>query len=507
MPQYTELAFGLGELIGKYKHDPYGFVLSSFAWGEGTLEGIEGPDTWQTEQLLEIGSQLQAGADPGCVIRQAVASGHGIGKSALVSWLILWALCTFIDTRGVVTANTETQLKTKTWAELSKWYRLCFFASRMFQLKAESIVSRHPEHSEWRIDQVAWSLRNTEAFQGLHNKGKRILLIFDEGSGIPDKIWEVSEGALTDAGTEIIWCVFSNPTRNTGRFKDCFTGVIAKRWKTKQIDSRTSAFSNKEQLEEWITDYGIDSDFVKVRVRGLFPNLSARQFISLHDVDEASHRHPTEQQYAFAPKVLCVDPAWEGDDELVIGIRQGLAYRTLRVMPKNDNDLVVAEIVAKYEDRFEADAVFIDAGYGTGIVSAGRSWKRNWRLVWFGAKSTDPAYFNKRAQMWGAARDWLKDGGALPPNDTALYNDLIGPETVGRTDGVIQLEPKAAMKARGLRSPNRADCLAISFAYPVSHKDQRPRKAAQAQIDYDPLNPPWEQDQESPNIESDPFRI
>jgi hypothetical protein len=477
---------GLGTNLAKYALDPLGWVQCAFDWGSGELAQSDGPDEWQAQLLAEIAEKLQDGADPGKVIRQATASGHGVGKSALVAWLILWAMSTFSDTRGVVTANTETQLKTKTWAELSVWFRRCRFANEIFELTTTATFSKvQGREKTWRIDQVAWNERNTEAFAGLHNKGNRILLIFDEASAIPDVIWEVSEGALTDEGTQIIWCVFGNPTRNTGRFKDCFTGKTAHRWSTRQIDSRTSKFTNKEQIEEWIRDYGIDSDFVKVRVRGMFPAMSARQFISVADVDTAFGRHLREEQYNFAPKIVSVDPAWEGDDELVIGLRQGLAFKLLRMIPKNDNDIQVANIIANLEDTENADAVFIDAGYGTGIVSAGRTLGRSWQLVWFSGESSDSGCLNKRAEMWKLMRDWLKEGGAIPP-DTTLYNDLIGPETVGRADGKIQLEAKADMKKRGLKSPNRADCLAISFAYPVSARS-RIRKPAFAVTEYDPL--------------------
>lgn len=444
------------------------------------MAGFSGPDEWQREQLASVAQSLKSGG----IVREAIASGHGVGKSALVAWLILWAASTLEDTRGVVTANTEVQLKTKTWAELSKWFRLFRFGKAMFELTATAIFSRIQGHGRtWRIDQVAWSERNTESFAGLHNKGKRILVIFDEASAIPDVIWEVSEGALTDEKTEILWCVFGNPTRNTGRFKACFTGDKAKRWTTRQVDSRTCKFTNKDLIQQWIDDYGIDSDFVKVRVRGMFPAMSARQFISVADVDAAYGRHLREEQYNFAPKILSVDPAWEGDDELVIGLRQGLAFKILRTIPKNDNDMQVASIIAHIEDDEKANAVFIDAGYGTGIVSAGRTMKRDWQLVWFSGESSDPGYLNKRAQMWGDMRDWLKAGGAIPI-DTGLYNDLIGPETVGRVDGKIQLESKADMKKRGLKSPNRADCLAISFAYPVSMKMAYSQKPAMATTEY-----------------------
>ena len=470
--------------VSSYTLDPSGFVYFAFPWGGGELAGCSGPDAWQAETLSLIGEQLRAGVPGGVVIREAVASGHGIGKSALVAWLILWAASTYEDCKGAVTANTQAQLKNKTWSELAKWYRLCICRD-WFELTATALISRSEKHREtWRINQETWSEHNAEAFAGLHNKGKRILLIYDEASAIPKAIWEVSRGALTDEGTQIIWVAFGNPTRNTGEFKDCFTGPEAYRWRVRQIDSRTSALTNKAEIEEWIKTYGLDSDFVKVRVRGMFPAMSARQFISVADVDAAYGKHLRPEQYNFAPKILTCDPAWEGDDELVIGLRQGLAFKILRTIPKNDNDIQVANIIANQEDSEHADAVFIDAGYGTGIVSAGRTLGRTWQLVWFAGESADPGCLNKRAEMWKLMRDWLKAGGAIPL-DNSLYNDLIGPETVGRVDGKIQIEPKETMKRRGLKSPNRADALGLSFAYPVAKKVGRRFQPAQAVTEYD----------------------
>lgn len=204
-------------------------------------------------------------------------------------------------------------------------------------------------------------------------------------------------------------------------------------------------------------------------MRGLFPSMSARQFISEADVTEAYGRKLRQDQYIFAPKILTCDPAWEGDDELVISIRQGLAFRILERMPKNDNDLIVASKLARWEDEERADAVFIDAGYGTGIKSAGDGMGRSWTLVWFQSESGDPGCLNKRAEMWKKARDWLKQGGAIP-EDPTLRDELQAPEAVPRLDGKIQIEAKKDMKARGVPSPNRADSLVISFAFPVVKK-------------------------------------
>lgn len=456
------------EAIAGFRHDPLGFVLFAFPWGEkgGPLETEDGPDTWQRELLEDIGLKLRSGAaDAHEAIRLAVASGHGVGKSGLVAWLIQWALATFPDTRVVVTANTEGQLKTKTWPELSKWHQISIVRD-WFEFTATSLFSKQRgKDKTWRADLIAWSENNTEAFAGLHNAGKRIVLIMDEASAIPDKIWEVSEGALTDANTEIIWAAFGNPTMNTGRFREAFRR-FRHRWTTWQIDGRTAKRTNKAQIAQWVADYGEDSDFVKVRVRGMFPAASERQFISTNDVDAAFGRHLCLEQYAFAEKIIAVDPAWTGADEFVIGMRQGLMFQILRVIPYNDNDMQMAALIGQLQDEHAASHVWIDKGYGTGIYSAGISLSRNWLLVDFGGQATEIGCLNKRAEIWKGMRDWLKAGGAIP-NDPQLYQDLIGPETAGRADGKLQIESKQDMKKRGLPSPNRADALAITFAYPV----------------------------------------
>ena len=411
--------------IASFTHDPLGFVLYAFDWGNGELARFpDGPDDWQREMLDEIGQKLRAGEISGVseAIQIATASGHGIGKSALVGWLILWAISTFEDTKGVVTANTDNQLRTKTWAELAKWYRLCI-CKHWFHCTATALFSTDKAHEKtWRIDMIPWSVNNTEAFAGLHNQGRRILIVFDEASSIDDPIWEVTEGALTDEDTEIIWLAFGNPTMNTGRFRECF-GRFKHRWSHRQIDSRTVRITNKATIQKWIDDYGIDSDFVKVRVRGMFPSASLKQFISTGDVDKAYGRHLRIEQYDFAAKILTVDPSWEGDDEFVIGLRQGLSFKILKTFARNDNDVEMANIIMRLEDDEQADAVFIDGGFGTGIVSVGRTLGRAWQLVWFAEKAIDPGCLNKRAEMWKHARDWLKEGGCIP-DDPILHADL-----------------------------------------------------------------------------------
>src|SRR5262249_21975069 len=183
-------------------------------------------------------------------IQIAVASGNAVGKSALLSWLILYSLTTFEDTLGVVTAGTEPQIRTRLWGELSKWFNVLPEDLRdQFELTATAIFNRQHERV-WRLDGRPWSL-NQEAFSGLHNYKKRVLVIYDECSMIAEPIWRATDGMLNDAETQTIFCVFGNPTRLDGRFPQCFPGGrFSGLWKSFRVDSREVSISNKESLEE-----------------------------------------------------------------------------------------------------------------------------------------------------------------------------------------------------------------------------------------------------------------
>lgn len=457
--------------IGMFTHDPLSYALYAFPWGEaGTeLENASGPRQWQAEALNEIGEHLRNPETRHQPLQLARASGHGIGKSAFISMIIKWGMDTCEDCKVVVTANTENQLRTKTWPEIAKWQRLSI-TKDWFTCTKTAIYSNDPNHANaWRADAVPWSKNNTEAFAGLHNQGKRIILIFDEASNIADLVWEVAEGALTDENTEIIWIAFGNPTRNTGRFRECFR-KFKHRWKTKQIDSRTVEGTNKEQIDKWIEDRGEDSDFVKVRVRGIFPSTSETQFIPTGLTDAAMKRTVTQAEVSHAPIIIGVDPAYSGDDDAVIYLRQGLHSKCLWTGNKTTDDIVMAKRIADYEDQYQADAVHIDFGYGTGIQSVGMNWGRNWQLVQFNGASTDPQMRNKRGEMYNNVKSWLKIGGAI--DDQEVAEDLSTPEYKVELSGKILLESKDDIKKRIGRSPGKGDALALTFAYPVTKKER-----------------------------------
>jgi hypothetical protein len=496
MTDLAERDMAIGRDLARLAHDPLGFVHYAYPWGEpGTQLEHEQLETWQVDLLGYIGQELQAGRSP---VRCAIASGHGIGKSALMAMVRGWAMSTMKGCRGVVSSNTEPQLRTKTLPEFAKWHGLAI-NSHWFDGTFSYRYVLQPEHGDvWRFDALPWSVSRPEAFAGLHNAGRRIVVLYDEASAIEDIIWETTEGALTDADTEIIWLAFGNPTRSTGRFRECF-GRFRAYWHTLHIDARTVRRTNKEQFAQWADAYGEDSDFFRVRVKGQFPRASATQFIATDLAEAAAAR--TAECWPADPFILGVDVARFGDDQSVIVRRKGRDARTwppLKFRGIDTMQLAARILELWHAPRERPDAIFIDeGGVGGGVVDRCRQLGLPVTGVNFGAGSdrmvlgelgaSGERYANKRAEMWGSLRAWLAR--AAIPNDPELVADLTGLEYGYNSDNEIQLERKEDMKKRGLASPDVADALALTFAYPVvvTHGLRAPPSGA---ADYDPLSPP-----------------
>jgi len=481
----------------EYSKDPYGFVLGAFPWDGGhSLINGRFPEPWQRELLQSIGTGLLT---PEVAIREAAVSGNGVGKSTLVAWIILWALVTREDTRGVITANTETQLKTKTWAELGKWFNL-FEGRDYLKLTATAIFVRDDAHERtWRIDMVPWSENNAVAFQGLHNEGRRLLMIYDEASGIPDQIWEAGDGCMTDRDTERVWCVFGNPNLPKGRFRECFPGgKFANTWKSRTVDSRSVSFTDKDELNRWVREYGEDNDFVRVRVRGVFPRAGTMQFIDDGIASDAQTRETSVHLYD--PLVLGVDVARFGDDASVIYFRKGRDGRSIAPLQFRGIDtMTLAGKVAETYAQYRADAVFVDGGgVGGGVVDRLRQLNVPVLDVQFGGRPDGTGYLtgdsgvvyaNKRAEIWGAMRSWLKAGGCIP-QDPELFSQLTNLQYTYNIQNAIQLEKKEDMKKRGLSSPDIADALAITFSQYVAPNAYAGREGPHPSLvesEYDPF--------------------
>ena len=458
-----EFEAALAEDIADFYDDPLGFVMYAFEWGVDELEGFDGPDEWQSEQLRRIGDAFKK--DPECSIREAIASGHGIGKTAEVSWIILWAMSTRPQLSGVVTANTTSQLSAKTWRELALWHKRMINEHWFTWTATRFFHKQHPE--TWVVNAVPNTEHNSEAFAGLH--AKHVLVIYDEASGIPDKIWEVTEGAMTTP--RAMWLTYGNPTKNTGRFRECFASD-KHRWTTRSIDSRTCKMTNKKELDEWVTTYGEDSDFVRVRIKGVFPRAGTVQFISSDLAENAMKMDIEFEAHMTMPLVLGVDVARFGDDKSIVCLRQG--RKVIRLWKFRElNTMQLATQVAAIIQDVKPAAVFCDSlGIGAGVVDRLR--QLNYDIIEVNAglgPEDDKTYYNKRAEMWGRMKNWLIAGADIPP-DPDLKAALIGVEYGYDEKERIRLERKQDMKARGLSSPDEADAIACTFAEIVAGRSQ-----------------------------------
>lgn len=461
----------------QFVYDPLAFVLWAYPWGEGILKGEDGPDTWQADFLMAYGEALKSGKP----VRMSRASGHGVGKTALIAWIIQHFMSTRPNPEVITTANTATQLETKTWRELAKWHSLSIH-KHWFDWTATKYKCR-ADPATWFAIAQPWSKERPDAFQGSHEK--HILFLYDEASAIDDIIWETTEGAMTTPGA--VWIAFGNPTQNTGRFKECW-GKFKHRWDSGRIDSRTAKMANKGQIKEWIEDYGDDSDFVRIRVKGMFPRAASNQFISEELVIDAQHRANVPHLYRHSPVVLGVDVARFGDDQSVIVVRQGTCLEKIYKYREKDT-MQLADLVLEQIKRWEPQTVFVDEiGIGAGVVD--RLHQLGYRFV-LGVNSGNKAndenqYYNLRAEMWGKIRDWLPHA-VLPKDDDELRMDLIGPEYGFDGRNRIQLEKKKDMKNRGLASPDIGDALAMTFAVDVHPKADDQYRQQKAVMDFDPF--------------------
>ena len=304
-------------------------MLAAYPWKKagGPLAGFDGPDTWQREFLIDIGREARQrrfdGTHPVLPIREAISSGHGIGKSTMAGWITGWILSTRPNSIGTVTANTYTQLDTKTWPSILKWTKMCLTA-HWFDIGASKIAARCAPDS-WFVTAQTCRKDNSEAFHGQHSATSTSWYLFDEASAVPDEIWDAAEGGLTDGEPMII--AFGNPTRNQGKFHRIVFGSERDRWKQRTIDSRSCRFTSKDLINQWIEDWGEDSDFVRVRVRGVAPRAGDFQFIDCERVWEAQRRQVTT--FGDDPLIAGFDVSGGGEAWNVIAFRRGYDARTI----------------------------------------------------------------------------------------------------------------------------------------------------------------------------------
>jgi hypothetical protein len=504
--------------------DPLKYVMGAFPWTtEKSIQVVKlqepwksrfpnceyGPDKWACEFLDQLGEEIRDrkfnGRTPVKPIMFSTASGHGIGKSTLVAWLVKFIMDTRPNAVGAVTAMTSEQLKTKTWAEVGKWNAMSLTAHLWNYSASRGAMSlvRKDWQGKWRCDAVTCKEENSEAFAGLHSASSTPFYIFDEASGIPAKIWEVRLGGLTD-GEPMVFD-FGNPTRNSGDFFENTVGKMKHRYITRSIDSRTVAITNKEYFAQMAADYGEDSDRFKVRCKGEFPSAGSLQFMPTMAVEAATLRELPPNYHSDRANALLigVDVARFGGDETVIYPRLGYDARSFDPERFNNMDTVytvgrVIEMVRRFKALGrDVDGIFVDGtGIGGGVVDQLRHLGYHVTEVQAAGTVIDKEVYRfKGDEMWGRLRDALPKL-ILPHRHTKHGMDLFDQLTqreygYTKVGNKLHLESKDDMAERGLESPNVADALALTFAFDIiargaasNHYYAEPRFAKH---EYDPL--------------------
>jgi hypothetical protein len=427
--------------VAQYIDDPVGFAR----------EVIGCKPTKDQVQILE------AVAQHGHV---AVRSGHGIGKSTAMSLVALWFLATRPHSKIPMSAPTSHQLFDILWSEMIKWYHQMKKPYKdMFAYTSEMFYHKNYRES-WAIFPRTARPDKPESLQGFH--AKHLLFLLDEAAGIDNRIFEVAEGALTSKDNFVLMA--GNPTRLSGFFYDAFHRD-RRIWKTMYFSSLDSPLVNKKYPKRMAKKYGETSNVYRVRVLGDFPTSEEDQLIGVDLLEAAVDRHiPLSGDLTWG-----LDPARFGSDATALVKRRGDTVLSISTVRGYNTMQTVGWVVSQVEDDGNRPStIFVDTiGIGGGIADRLRELGYPAVDVNVGEKSGTPdKYFNLRAELWCAYRDWLAEGHCSLPDDEALIAESSTIKYSFDSAGRIKIEKKEDMKKRGLPSPDRADALCLTFYEP-----------------------------------------
>lgn len=430
-------------------------------YNEATGQGVL---PWQWEASRKLVEKKKLG----------IKSGHGVGKSAFLSWCILWFMCCYFPCKIPCTANSASQLHDVLWAELAKWFRrlgeLYPALAEQFEFKKDTFCMKSHPLESFAVARTSRK-EKPEALQGFHSEN--IMVLVDEGSGVPDIIFEVGQGAMSGPNAFVV--VTGNPTKRNNFFFKIFN-LFRDLWGTMTVNAETVPMVTRESIENIARQYGRESDQYRVRVLGEFPTVDSMQFIDPELYEAATQIEP--QVFIADAFILGVDVARYGSDASVLYPRKGRDARTwpfVRLFKKSTVETAAA--VSQMHLTHKFDQIFIDeGGVGGGVVDICLKMGLPCRGINFGgtADRSIPGqdavlYANKAAEMWGNMKEALKHGLALPVHD-GLRDEMCGREygyTLKEGRDALILESKDDMRKRGLSSPDIPDALALTYAYPV----------------------------------------
>lgn len=414
------------------------------------------PDPWQADCLQDLADNDKV----------SVKSGHGVGKSAMDSWAIIWFLLTHYPAKVPCSAPTMHQLKDVLWSELAYWYRRLpsplrdEFAIRSSEQGLSFYLRTSPEAS-FAVGRTGVR-HNPEALQGFHSPN--LLFILDEASGIADEVFEVAQGALSTPGSKVL--MTSNATRLSGYFYDSHHRM-RDRWKTHTVSCLDSPRVDPQYPKDVIAQYGEESSVYKVRVLGEFPNSEDDVVIPLYLIEAALIRE-IEPSEAFRP-VWGLDVARYGDDRSALAKRQAnWLMEPVKAWRGYDTMQTVGRVVEEYRLTDAVDRpseILVDViGIGAGVVDRLRELGLPARAVNVGETATSDGYVRLRDQLWWRARQWFEERSCLMAEDPPLISELVDVKYTIRSNGKIEVEPKDKMKERTRRSPDLADAFILTFA-------------------------------------------
>lgn len=479
------------------KDDPYLWVKTVFPWGkENTPLHKKTLRKWQADVLQTIARHIHQNKDTPIdlyeMLQLAVASGRGIGKSALNAMVVIWFFSTRLGSTTIVAANGKPQLMSCTIPEVNKWITMAihsdWFDATTMRITPKKWLADLVEQelqigtAYWYIEGKLWTEENPDAFAGAHNHNG-MLVVFDEASGIPTPIWQVAQGYFTEPTKDKIWLAFSNPRRPEGAFFDCFNRN-SNRWKIMNIDSRDVEGIDHAVFHKIVMDNGEDSDYAKIEVRGLFPTNNCDKFIPKAAVDEAVNR--ALPVWNDEPLIAAVDVARKGTNETVIRFRKGRDARTIKALRYRGLDVTeVADRVMMMIADYKPDYVVIDAtGVGGGVVDILKRF--NYKVEAFEGGRTaydNRKYENRRAETWAKMKQWIIDEGCLP-REKELTEDVLLPgfKYHPKTNRLL-IESKEDLDY----SPDDGDALSMTFAVTPAPKISR-YPITQQVVDFDVLN-------------------
>jgi phage terminase large subunit len=431
-----------------WHNDPVKFVKQAL--------GVKTVEKWQAKTMNLIIKED----------RVAVKSGHGVGKSALLAWIILWWLLTRFPSKIACTAPTSHQLDDVLWGEISKWYRrLPTGLKDLLTVTSDKVFVNAAPNEGFAVARTARK-EKPEAFQGFHSEN--MLFIVDEASGVDPIIFEVGEGSMSTEGAKTL--LTGNPTRTSGYFYDAF-GKMKKWWATMTVACTDSSQATEKYVQQMEDKWGKDSNVYSVRVLGEFPKDDDDCVIPRHLMESAIDR---DIIIAGDDKVVWgLDVARFGSDKSALCIRKGRSIvGKIETWQGKDTMQIAGIIKAKYDkvENYPAEKpseIMVDSiGIGAGVVDRLREMGLPARGVNVAeSASVDMLYSRLRDELWFSARDFFDKKDVTMTNDEDFIEEMCSVKYAYTSLGKLKVESKDEMKKRGLPSPDLADAFCLTLAY------------------------------------------